>query len=198
MSSNWNTPALMERVRAAANKALFHMAEQGANAARDIIGRAPYGTHSAPGEPPNWQTGDLHRGITARAAGDYRAQYGTTSKHGLWMEKGVPLIRPVKGKFLPVPVNLAAQVMARKVAASANGLRSQNLKLIVNKQKKQALLVEMTKTGRQEKKNGAVFVLKHSVTIKPRPWLVPSYQKAKAGMRSTFEAVFDAAMRGAA
>lgn len=197
MSAQWNTAGLMARIRTAANAALLTAAEDGANAARDSIGRAPYGTHSQPGEPPNWQTGELHRSIVARKGDDWQANFGSTSKHGVWMEKGVPLIKPIKGQYLPVPINLAAQIMARRVAGGNGMLRTQNLQLIVNKEKHQALLVEMTRNRTKQKKNGAVFVLKRSVTIKPRPWLRPAYDKNKARILGVFEGRFKANMAGA-
>lgn len=194
-SSGNNINAFIDRVRDSATKAILLAAEEGANASRDIIGRggpAP----SAPGQPPNYQTGELYRGISARSAGDYKSEYGTTSKHGIWMEKGVPIIKPIKGKFLPVPVNYAAQVMARRVAGV--GLRSQNLKLVVNKAKGQCLLVEQTKGGKKDKKNGAVFVLKRSVSIKPRPWLKPSFDGAKDRIAARFKQEFAQSMGGGA
>lgn len=192
---NFDPVKFRERVMAACGVALYQAAMVGANEAKNLVNKGSPGVHSNPGNPPNVQTGDLLRSIRSQAptaAEPLTARYGAgrEAPQGKWMEYGVPLITAKRTRFLPVPVNYEAEKMLRRLGGTS--LRTQRLKF--KKGKTNAMLVEMTPSGKKEKSGGAVFVLKRSVSIKPRPWLVPSAKLAAQDMKDTFRRVFAAEM----
>jgi len=145
---------------------------------------------SPPGSPPNWHSGKLGNSISYahpdRLGTPLHAAFGTEVPYGKYLETGAT-VRPKRTKYLPVPINDAAKRMARQVGNQGVSLRTKNLKVIIDKAKRQALLVEQTKTGKQ-RKNGAVFVLKRSVTIKARPWIMRAAKSAPDAMLAAFKA----------
>lgn len=203
-----NLQALQDRVIRAANMAVTQAAMEIAKEAKYLVHKGTYGQHSNPGNPPNYQTGELYRSI--RVASPYelgtpltaRVGSGKEAPQGKWMEYGAT-IRAKNVRFLPIPINLPAQIMLRRLGsryASSAGvvgsLRVFNLKLI--KKDGKAFLMEMTTKGKKIKKGGAVFVLKRSITIKPRPWLVPAAKLATDAARARFKAVFLEQMKAGA
>lgn len=49
---------------------------------------------SAPGEFPAWQSGDLSNSIAWESAGKRRRRFGTSEKHGRWLELGTKKMKP--------------------------------------------------------------------------------------------------------
>lgn len=195
VTGNFDMGKFRERVIAACGPALYQAAMVGANEAKFLVNKGSPGVHSNPGNYPNVQTGELLRSIRAQgptAAEPLTARYGSGKEapQGRWMEYGVQNITAKRTRFLPVPINYEAEKMLRRLGGTS--LRTQKLKPI--KKDGKAFLVEMTPTGKREKKGGAVFVLKRSVTIAPRPWLVPSAKLAAQEMKDTFRRVFAAEM----
>lgn len=174
-SVNWNAGAAKALLIKAMNAGLTAAAEVAANQAERSFGSDHGGVPSAPGSPPNSQTGHLRNSIaycSPDALGTpLRAAYGTNVAYGRHLEFGA-VIRPKSVKYLPVPINLPARLMLRRLGGFGVGvvgsLRTQNL-MMIRPKGKPAMLVEKTPTGRI-KKNGAAFVLKKSVKIAARPW----------------------------
>jgi hypothetical protein len=152
------------------------------------MGRLSRFTSSSPGKPPNRQRSGLANSIGSTAAkekgGVFTASAGSGIAYARIQERG-GTIRPKSGKFLPVPLNKAAQ---RMLETTTGSLRSRNLQVIRSKTGK--LLLFEGKTLRNQKGertlglrvykiNGkAVFALRKSVTLKARPWAAPALQKA--------------------
>lgn len=194
----WNADEFERHLIEAAEIALTECAKLAANTAQDAMGRSTGGVSSSPGSPPNVQTNQLRASIkyvSPQNMGTRLMAYvGTAVPYGRYLEgPNAIIVRPKRVKKIPVPVNEAARKMLRRLGAYQSAdqmgppgsLRRFRLKLIVNKASKQALLVEQTPGGK-EKKNGAVFVLKSSVRIAPRPWLKVSVEKALPTMRRMF------------
>lgn len=190
-TATWDVQGIMGHVLKAANQAVFEAAGEGAKAVESTLRGGPRWTPSRPGQPPNFQSGELAGSIAfvhPDAGGTpLRAQVGTAVMHGLYMEKGA-YVRAKKSKYLPIPVNTEAKQLLAKM--DGRSLRASGVNLKVEKAKSGALLlVEKTPTGK-EKKNGAVFILKVAVRILPRPWLKPGMEKATAEMHAQFEQTF--------
>lgn len=183
----WDRDALMARLIPACNKAVVAAAEIVAREAENLLTKGDRWAHSNPGNPPNFQTGELAGSITVvgpEALGrPLTAAVGTAVPHGRYMELGAT-IRPRNVKALPVPVNQQAEQMLQRIKGAS--LRTQ--KLITIKKDGKRYLVEKTPTGRV-KKNGAVFALRTMVVIKPRPWLLPSLKLARDEMVERFKSV---------
>lgn len=77
------------------------------------------GMASAPGRPPNQQIGSLAKSIYAVQPRDFRAHCGSRLPYARIQEKG-GVIRARRTKYLPVPLNLAAQALLAKHGGSAD------------------------------------------------------------------------------
>lgn len=148
-------------------------------------------TSSAPGTPPASRRGKLRESIQAQQSSKPMTAiigagqpYGGVLETGNW---GRP-ITPKKGKYLPVPVNDAAKRW--REANGTQSLKTLDTKLIFRGRKmfllgmagvRTELNVTDTKGVRRKKvrKDQPLFVLKRSITIKPRPFLVPALKEAK-------------------
>lgn len=185
---------------AAVNDGLAAAANVGADTAKRSFGSNHGGAPSSPGSPPNSQTGRLRNSVMYAhpdALGTpMHAAYGTAVEYGRHLEHGAT-VTAKRTKYLPVPVNAAARKMATQAGNQGVSLRTLNLTLVVDKAKRQALLVEKTRTGR-DKKNGAVFVLKKSVRIAARPWLRRSADDGRSAMEAAFVEKAKASMQAAA
>lgn len=179
-----------------ANAGLAAAAAVAADVAARSLGTDHGGVSSAPGSPPNSQTGNLRNRIafaTPEECGTpLKAIYGATIPYAKYLEYGA-VITPKNVKALPVPINAQARRMLQRLsgygsATVTGSLRVFDLKYIPGKGGKDARLVEKTPGGK-EKKNGAVFVLKKRVVIKARPFLRPAGEKGKAQMVAAFRDV---------
>ncbi len=182
---DWNDGDFLRRLAEAVDKGATEMAIIGADTAARSFGTDHGGVASLAGMAPNTQTGNLRNSIvyvTPQAKGTPGfAAYGTNLVYSRILEFG-GTIRPKTAKALPVPINGAARAMLRKL----NGRSLRTFKLVLTKRPgKEPILVEKTPTGR-DKKNGAVFVLKRSVRIRPRPYLTPSLSSAADEMQTAF------------
>ena len=173
------------RINAACNAGLTAAVEVAADTVARSMGSDHGGAPSAPYSPPNSQSGNLlnsiHYASPDRLGTPLKAAFGSNAEYAKILEFG-GTITAKRTKYLPVPVNKAAKDMLRR--AMGESLRGQNLKLIVAKGK--AMLVEKTRTGR-EKKSGAVFVLKRSIYIAPRPLFRPVISTAGPAMTAAFK-----------
>lgn len=181
---DWNPDDFIARVKRAADVAIFKAAEVGAATARAMITTAT-GVPSKPGEPPNMQSGELVGKLfvasPAQLGKPGHAAYGTSAKHGRYMEFGATVVAK-HVKALPVPINAKARYMLSHMHGQS--LRTKNMQMI-KRRGKPPMLVETTPTGKI-KKDGAMFVLRRSVVIKPRPWLFPSLKRAETAIIATY------------
>lgn len=185
-----NTPAFMQRTMGQVQAGVSAAAEVLSKAMKDTLatrtgaggglgsgagGVAP----SNPGSPPAQQLGALHRSIkiTKPVTNGNRvsATAGTTLKYGTYMEYGA---RPrAHGKALLIPLQPEAHRMLK------NGLVKNNSQLFMVKRPGKAPILA------RKGPRGAIvplFVLKKSVTVKPRPWLRPSLNRARVAMAQAF------------
>lgn len=184
----FNIDDIYRKVEDAANTAILAAAEVGRERAESLLMHNG-GRHvsSSPGSPPNFQTGELAGNIVAEGpsiVGPLRARFGTYIPHGRYMEFG-STIRPKNVKAIPVPCNIQARAMLSRIKGSS--LRTQNLGMF--KKDGKTYLAEKTEKKGALKKNGALFVLRKSVTILPRPWLRPAASLAASDMKARYAEV---------
>lgn len=154
------------------------------------------GAVSMPYTPPVYQRGTLQKSMKSGPMGPLAAWAGSTVKYGGFLERGVT-ITPKNVKYLPVPLNPAA---SRLLQVSAGGLKNGPTKMRVVKTKTGKLFLvaeEKNKKPGERKiaKGDWLFVLKKSVTIKPRPWASPAVVKAGPRMVAEFARTARAALR---
>lgn len=150
-------------------------------------------TSSAPGTPPANRRGKLRESIQAqRSSKPMTAIVGAGQRYGGVLETG-NWGRPITAKttkYLPVPINDAAKRLHE--SKGTQSLRAFDMRFIKPMFGRQALLVgnagvrtELNVTDSKGvrrkviRKDQPVFVLKRSITIKPRPFLVPALKEAK-------------------
>lgn len=201
----WNIDDLKRALGPAVDAGVSEMALVLADAAARSMGRDHGGVPSAPGMSPNSQSGHLRNSIVyvtpGRLGTPGRAAVGSNAPYARILEQGGTIF-PKSVKYLPVPINKAAKKMLNATSDRGAGgvgpqssLRRFKLQLIVKDGK--AMLLEKTATGKI-KKNGAAFVLKKSVRIKPRPYLVPALTTARADMEKAFVDAASSVLRRAA
>ncbi len=138
---------------------------------------------SAPGQPPNINTGNLRNNTVASKAKNMRCAVGTPVKYGLYLENGAT-ITPKNVKFLPVPIGPEG---SRFRASHLGSLKGTGLTLIPRKGKPALLVREV---GKGSKRTGAriepLFVLLPSVRIQPRPWLGPAIRNNFDSLNTIF------------
>lgn len=205
LSWSGGTADFRDRVTRACNAGLTAAVAVAADTAARSLGTDHGGAPSAPYAYPNSQSGQLRNSIhyaSPEALGTpLRAAFGvggTGIPYARIIEQG-GVVTAKTTKYLPVPVNKAAQDMLRRLTPStgpAASLRSQRLKFI--KGKKNAMLVEMTPSGKKEKTNGARFVLKRSIYIAPRPYLRPAASVAGPAMIAAFKEAAQRSLQGKA
>ena len=157
----------------------------------DIIRSMPtetgYGNYSAPGSPPNKQSGKLSQSISWETVG--RDGHQITVSAGGYTFDGKPvvyakflenggIVRAKNAKMLAIPVHPLALQKARV----GKGPRDCGVKLFVMKRKhdngkKQACLAR--KVGRGGKNFEVWYVLKKSVNVAARPFMRPAFNRAK-------------------
>lgn len=176
----------MRALTRAFNKGVTNAALAAATQAERSFGSDHGGVPSAPGSPPNSQSGNLRNHI-AFASPDAlstpgHAAFGTNVEYGRHLEFGA-VVRPRTVRYLPVPVNKPAKDMLRRLKGGS--LRSQKLKFIKYRNGTK-MLREVTPAKGQLKKNGAAFVLKLVVVIVARPWLARAARDARGDMIDAF------------
>lgn len=194
----WNGDKAAEAVRAGAWTGLTRAGVVLQKSMQTTVGvKGGFGNRSQPGQPPRVDQNKLRSSITSNPDPAARVvRVGTSNPEGRWMEYGPAggVIRPKKGKYLPVPMNKKAATMLRNLAGAS--LRTKNLKFIKTKAGA-AFLIEQTPTGKP-KKNGAAFALKESVRLLPRPWVFRSYNAARENMNAVFQNAIRESIRGLA
>ena len=156
---------------------------------KDSFSKTARGTSSQPGQPPSVQRGTLRRGITKTAAKDgVSIVHTSNTRYAAMMEYG-GVVRAKAGKALPVPVGMAGRRILE--TSGAGGLRASGVPMTMIRRK-----------GKNSSKilgSEILFVLKKSVTIKPRPYMSRAEKDASlyAKAVTAFEAGATAEIRRA-
>ena len=169
---------------------------------KDSFSKTARGTSSQPGQPPSVQRGTLRRGITKTAAKDgVSIVHTSNTRYAAMMEYG-GVVRAKAGKALPVPVGMAGRRILE--TSGAGGLRASGVPMTMIRRKgKPPLLVRaIVRKGKNSSKilgSEILFVLKKSVTIKPRPYMSRAEKDASlyAKAVTAFEAGATAEIRRA-
>jgi len=169
----------------AANRGLTAVAAQAAMFAKRGMGKGARHTSSPAGSPPNVQRGYLRNAIGFEKSQNLRAAYGVAV--------GVPYARihelggkitAKTTKYLPVPVNAEAKRLLEK---STGGLRNASVKLVPIVSRGGRPMLIPASRSKASKSGGPVFVLKHSATIPPRPYLRPALMRNLPALESTYK-----------
>ena len=196
--------------RAQLKRSLVAAVNSGVNRAGDVyrVGimdsftKLPKGTHSQPGQPPSIQNGNLYRGITKNTAKDGVCIVHTSNiRYAAMLEFG-GTVRARAGRALPVPVGAAGRRIMRDT--QGKGLKTSGVPMTMIRRKgKPPLLVRaIVRRGKNSSKilgSEILFVLKKSVTIKPRPYMSRAEKDASlyAKAVTAFEAGATAEIRRA-
>ena len=163
---------------------------------KDSFSRTARGTSSQPGQPPSVQRGTLRRGITKTAAKDgVSIVHTSNTRYAAMMEYG-GVVRAKAGKALPVPVGMAGRRILE--TSGAGGLRASGVPMTMIRRKGKPPLLVRT-VGKRSVRSEILFVLKKSVTIKPRPYMSRAEKDASlyAKAVTAFEAGATAEIRRA-
>ena len=190
--------------RAQLKRSLVAAVNSGVNRAGDVyrVGimdsftKLPKGTHSQPGQPPSIQNGNLYRGIKKTTAKDGVCIVHTSNiRYAAMLEFG-GTVRAKAGRALPVPVGAAGRRIMRDT--QGRGLKTSGVPMTMIRRKGKPPLLVRT-VGKRNTRSEILFVLKKSVTIKPRPYMSRAEKDASlyAKAVTAFEAGATAEIRRA-
>lgn len=94
MSIQWDDNRIKAAILQAANKGIEAAGDVVANRAVTLIGNDHGGVPSLPGNPPNTQTGTLHKSITRTVAEAGKVLVGTAVEYGPYLEFGTSRMAP--------------------------------------------------------------------------------------------------------
>jgi phage gpG-like protein len=153
---------------------------------------------SAPGTPPNRQRSSsglaatLSHTTAKEVNGKFTASAGSALPYARIHEKG-GTIRAKAGKFLPVPINVAA----KRLMETHQGSLSKLPMTVIRTKGGKLYLMGVDKVRYRNKEAGLrvnnkpIFALRKSVRMPRRPWAAPALAKA------TKDGTIDRAIRGA-
>jgi hypothetical protein len=153
---------------------------------------------SAPGTPPNRQRSSsglaatLSHTTAKEVNGKFTASAGSALPYARIHEKG-GTIRAKAGKFLPVPINVAA----KRLMETHQGSLSKLPMTVIRTKGGKLYLMGVDKVRYRNKEAGLrvnnkpIFALRKSVRMPRRPWAAPALAKA------TKDGTIDKAIRGA-
>lgn len=104
----------------AAQAAITHAADVGAQIIRKSLGNTHNGVRSKPGSPPNTQSNNLRRSIFWMGSKGLTAVVGTNAAYAKILEFG-GTIKPIHGKSLAIPVGEGKKLMKGKFAEGGEG-----------------------------------------------------------------------------
>ena len=163
---------------------------------KKAVGNRARFTSSTPGSPPNWQRGGLSREIDKTPTKNGQAIVHTSNlRYAPVLEYGAT-IRAKPGKSLPVPIGPAGKRILE--SSGKGGLKNSGVRMTMIKRKGKAPLLVRTVKGRNARSE-VLFILKKSITIKPRPFMAPAERSATlyAAAVAAFEAGASAEIRRA-
>lgn len=195
-------PQINATIRQAANRGASRAAQVCASLVRRNLGRGAYGTPSAPGTPPNVQTGLMRNSINVQKVSDGFYRTISSARYSRIQEFG-GVVKPIRAKALPVPLNFAAKVVLQR---SGGNLRAAlpDAKVITRKGKP-PLLVGRAKISTQKGYKGTkrnidtsrpIFVLKKSVKMPKRPFFGPVLRNNRAELLTAAQVGVDAVLFG--
>lgn len=192
---------LKRSLGAAINRGVTDAAVVYVDGIKKSFSKTARGTSSAPGQPPSVQRGALRRAIDKTPTKNGVCIVHTSNlRYAPVMEYGAT-IRAKSGRAIPVPVSMTAR---RILESSKGGLRNSGVPMTMIKRRgKPPLLVRhiVSKGKNASRLRGSeiLFVLKKSVTIKPRPFMAPAERSATlyAAAVAAFEAGASAEIRRA-
>lgn len=160
------------------------------------------GTPSAPGSPPNTQTGLLRNSINVRKVGPGFYRTVSAARYSRIQEFG-GTIRPTRARALPVPLNHAAKVILQR---SGGNLRAAlpNAR-VINRKGKPPLLVGREKVATQKgyrkgkraiDRSRPIFILKKSVRMPARPFFGPVLRGNREALVQAAQVAVDAVLFG--
>lgn len=192
-----NTPAFLQRTMGQVQAGVEAAAEQLSLAMKNTLATRGAGggglgsgaggaMPSSPGSPPAMQLGALHRSIgytkgtvTGNRASAYAGEnLSPNSKpfaYGARLDRG--FTATARGGGLLIPLQPEAARMLRN-----NQVKNNPQLFMVKRPGKPPILARKGPRGAIV----PLFVLKKSVTVKPRPWLRPSLDRARAAMAQAF------------
>lgn len=175
----WNGAKIADDVRAAA---VIGLGQASAVLERQMKTNLSAVSPSSPGGFPGKDVGELRKSIHYNIEGT-RARVGTNLDYGRYLEYGFKSTAKGKGA-LPVPLNREARKMLRQASAAKSPLwvMFPNLAMVKRKGKPPLLILTGGKGTRGGKQWKPMFVLKKSVTVAPRPWVLRSAAMAKTNM----------------
>lgn len=185
-----NTPAFLQRTMGQVQAGVAASAEVLSRSMKDTLATrggsggglgsgAGGAMPSMPGSPPAYQRGWLHRSIHATNAtitgSRVSSLVGTNLKHGASLDRG--FTATARGGGLLIPLQPEAHRLLER-----NLVRNNPQLFMVKRPGKPPILARKGPRGAIV----PLFVLKKSVTVKPRPWLRPSLDRARAAMAQAF------------
>jgi len=187
---------LKRSLGAAINRGVTDAAVVYVAAIKKSIGKRSPGVSSPPGSPPNWQRGGLERAIDKTPTKNGKTIVHTSNKRYAPVLEYGATIRAKPGKALPVPIGRAGQRILQ--GSGKGGLKNSGVRMTMIKRKGKAPLLVRTVGGRNARSE-VLFILKKSVTIKPRPFMAPAERSATlyAQAVAAFEAGASAEIRRA-
>ncbi len=138
------------------------------------------GKSSAPGTPPNRQTGNLSRSIQPHLVAPGVVRVGANERYARIHELG-GVIRPKAAKYLWIPVNAKGSETPRSVIANKKAYT------FIPRRSGGFFIVKKSKSGRKLKA-GMIYVLSFGVYLAKRPYMRPGLEAAKPELPGIFAA----------
>jgi hypothetical protein len=192
LSMQWNGPAFIARLRTAADEGLTEVGKHFAGMVKRKLGRGHGGTRSAPGSPPNSQSGFLSQSVTSTKASGGVCYVMCGAMYAMALEFGA-VIRPKNGKLLVIPISKYARDLMRESGNSARAAIDRYKEANAGswqmiRTKRGGLLLTRTTSkaqGRGKKRTSVMsseidFLLTAKTTILPRPFIRPTVADAVA------------------
>lgn len=138
------------------------------------------GKSSAPGSPPNRQTGNLSRSIQPHLVAPGVVRVGANERYARIHELG-GVIRPKRAKYLWIPVNAKPSETPSKVISNKKDYT------FIPRRSGGFFVVKKSKSGRKLKA-GMIYVLSLGTWLPKRPYMAPGLAKASPQLPEVFAA----------
>lgn len=192
----WNGDAALAAMREAVDDGVNAAALIVTEETRKNLRRTSYPSVSKPGGMPSRDSGALARSVNSTPARNGSALVGTNLKYAKMLEFG-GVITPKTAKYLTVPLD---REEFRRVRRQSHVLRNNPNIFVLRSKKGNLILMHRKSKGRGRGNSTPIAVLKKSVAIQPRPWLLRSMKMAakdaQAAFRRRAEASFKSKYRG--
>lgn len=210
--TQWNAVGLEAQVTMAASAGIRHCGEVLERAMKSIIGRGHGGVPSRPNQPPNSQTNFLRGQIRYEMRGHLEVAVGSGAFYGGVLERGGTI--RAKKKMLMIPLSREMKRRTARGERPANIIialrfdKSRPIKYI--KTKRGVMIVRAVKTVTRSARSirwggptsvgeadEPMFLMTPRVTIAPRPWMRPAFERFKDRLLRSFVQTARAEMRRA-